>query len=304
MELLRALSQFEKNFIGYPVLDFAYRHSDLPVFAVCLYLGFVFAVPDLLKNRKPFSLKWALAMWNLGLSVFSIIGCTRTVPVLYTAWRTHGIRYTCCENPENWYINGPVALWMGLFIFSKYPELLDTVFLVLEKKPVIFLHWFHHTTVLLYCWHAFINRVAPGLWFASMNYCVHSGMYMYYFLMSVGFRKVTKKIAPLVTLAQLLQMVVGCAVTSMSAYYHTQDPESCFVNPANFRLGLGMYASYWLLFAVLFRNLYCVGSGNGAKTERTEAAKRKDPMTCCGVELKGGDGAGFFHPAEETSKNK
>ena len=35
---------------------------------------------------------------------------------------------------------------MGLFIYSKIPELMDTVFLVLQKKRVIFLAWFHHTT--------------------------------------------------------------------------------------------------------------------------------------------------------------
>ena len=37
---------------------------------------------------------------------------------------------------------------------------------------------------MLYCWHAYHNRIAPGLWFASMNYLVHSVMYTYYFLMA------------------------------------------------------------------------------------------------------------------------
>ena len=57
-----------------------------------------------------------------------------------------------------------------LFLSKVYsplpPDVLfvDTVFLVLQKKPVIFLHWFHHVTVLLYCWHAFANWTASGLW--------------------------------------------------------------------------------------------------------------------------------------------
>ena len=56
-------------------------------------------------------------------------------------------------------------MWVSFFIFSKIPELVDTVFLVLQKKPVIFLHWFHHVTVLLYCWHAYtVADVALLLW--------------------------------------------------------------------------------------------------------------------------------------------
>ena len=33
------------------------------------------------------------------------------------------------------------------FAISKLVEYGDTVFLVLRKRPVTFLHWFHHTTV-------------------------------------------------------------------------------------------------------------------------------------------------------------
>lgn len=32
-------------------------------------------------------------------------------------------------------------MWVLIFCASKAPELLDTVFLVLRKKPVIVLHW-------------------------------------------------------------------------------------------------------------------------------------------------------------------
>ena len=81
-----------------------------------------------------------------------------------------GFQFTVCTDPQSWYLDGPVGLWVGLFIFSKIPELLDTAFLVLQQKRVIFLHWFHHCTVMLYCWHAYHNKVAPGLWFATMNY--------------------------------------------------------------------------------------------------------------------------------------
>lgn len=77
---------------------------------------------------------------------------------------------------------------------------------MLQKKKVIFLHWFHHCTVLLYCWHAYHNRIAPGIWFAAMNYSVHSVMYAYYFAASVGMRAVVRPVAPLITAVQIVQV--------------------------------------------------------------------------------------------------
>ena len=53
------------------------------------------------------------------------------------------------------------------------PELGDTVFVVLRKKPLIFLHWYHHVTVLLYCWHSYYEQTTYGLYFICMNYTVH-----------------------------------------------------------------------------------------------------------------------------------
>ena len=96
-----------------------------------------------------------------------------------------------------------------LFIFSKIPELFDTAFIVLGKKKLIFLHWYHHVTVLLYCWHSYGTRNAAGLWFIAMNYTVHAIMYFYYFLTGLGYRP---KWAFFVTIIQISQMFVGVMV--------------------------------------------------------------------------------------------
>lgn len=44
------------------------------------------------------------------------------------------------------------AFWATMFVLSKVPELGDTVFIILRKQPLIFLHYYHHATVLVYAW--------------------------------------------------------------------------------------------------------------------------------------------------------
>jgi hypothetical protein len=80
------------------------------------------------------------------------------------------------------------VLYWGLYIYylSKYPELLDTVILVLKKKNVIFLHWYHHSSVILLCWYWMYTRVSFGVAPLLLNTFVHIFMYWYYFASSLG----------------------------------------------------------------------------------------------------------------------
>ncbi len=62
----------------------------------------------------------------------------------------------------------------------------DTVFIVLRKRPVIILHWYHHTTVLVFCWHSYRELTSMARWFVAVNYAVHSCMYTYYAVRAAG----------------------------------------------------------------------------------------------------------------------
>ena len=121
------------------------------------------------QDRPAFNLRGALASWNLLLTVFSLAGFLRTMPHLVhsvlsdEAGLAHGFYASVCRPAETSFGQGANGLWTMLFIFSKVPELLDTAFLVLHKKPV-------HFTVLLYCWHSYMTRSSAGLYFVAMNY--------------------------------------------------------------------------------------------------------------------------------------
>lgn len=265
-------NHFLENYRGDAVSTFCAEHIEVPVLAVVAYFTLIFYIPDKMKNRPAFKLRWSFCLWNLFLAAFSITGSYYTVPALVNVLTRNGFRHSICGEPSSFFYNGAPGFFVALFILSKIPELLDTVFLVLQKKQVIFLHWFHHTTVMLFCWHAMVSHIASGLWFATMNFVVHAIMYSYYFFMALSpaTRKIVKPAAMSITSLQLAQMVMGMIVCVATRYYMITSDEKCWADNANNKLGLLMYTSYFILFGALFRDHYCNGRSKQAKKDPSE----------------------------------
>ena len=149
-------------------------------------------------------------------------------------------------------------------LFCLYSELIDTFFIVIHKKPLIFLHWYHHITVLLYCWHSYVTKSPPGIFFVVMNYSVHASMYFYYFLMAARMRP--KWFNPMIiTAMQISQMGVGVAVTLAGFYFYKTDP-TCSLEAENNTAAFIMYGSYLFLFMQFFVGRYCASSVKKVKT--------------------------------------
>lgn len=224
---------------------------------VSLYLIGLWAGHLYMKDRKPFNLKAPLSLWNLFLAIFSFIGTLRTGLQLMLILHTYGFEYTLCRAAYSSYGNGAAGLWTCFFIFSKYAELIDTGFLIARKRKVEFLHWYHHCSVLLYCWHAYIWEMPTGIYFVVMNFTVHTIMYFYYFLASVC--KKPPRWALMVTILQLVQMAIGIGITvthlQILMYNRVQN---CEGHIPNLMAALMMYASYFILFAQFLFNRYCL----------------------------------------------
>jgi len=234
--------------------------------AAASYIVLLVVGQRVMRNRKAFDLKGSLALWNLALAVFSLYGMLVTLPHLVAMNYLYGFEYSLCRAATVSYGEGMPGFAVLVFIYSKYFELIDTLFLVLRKKSVGFLHWYHHCTVLLYCWHAFMYEMPTGLYFVAMNYSVHAIMYFYYFLAAVSSRP--PRWALLVTTLQLLQMFVGLAVNFSHLHFARALP-NCDMCWSNLGAALAMYASYFALFAQFMVKRFCFKKPKGAakKTE-------------------------------------
>ncbi|XP_026189837.1 uncharacterized protein LOC34624018 [Cyclospora cayetanensis] len=211
-----------------------------------------------MRDRPAYSLRYVALLWNASLSLLSLLGFL-TVLIQQPSMLLTSI------NPERLF-SPPVRAVIALFTLTKAVEFGDTFLLVLKKKPLSFLHLYHHLTVTLYCWHAQKINADFAHGFATMNLGVHALMYLYFGLaccVSVPrggaaassspivkgtLHKVLQKSRPVITQLQIAQMLVGIYLALQGALY-LQDAQQV----ANAKVAIGMYASY----AVLFMRLYC-----------------------------------------------
>jgi len=237
---------FEVNYNPAAGIEFTRNHFAVPVACVVAYMAMIYFGTKWMAQRERFNLRMPLAYWNALLSLFSFAGAMRTVPELLYRLGSEPFSSTICTAPIDSWGSGATGFWVQMFIFSKIPELIDTVFIVARKRPLIFLHWYHHVTVLLYCWHSYATEAPQALYFVAMNYSVHAIMYGYYCLMAL--RMKPKWLPPvIITIAQIMQMVVGVAIQLASSYKYLTG-QSCAVNGQNIFWGGAMYASYLFLF--------------------------------------------------------
>lgn len=235
------------------------------------YLAAIVVLKKAMASREAFDLRGVWMCWNFFLSLFSALGSFHMLWTLVTILKVRGFERAVCGHSHYFGFSGSPGFWTFCFIFSKIPELLDTMFIILSKRPLILLQWYHHITVLFYTWHAYATLNGAGIWFITMNYTVHAVMYFYFGMMqwasmsraaakrrpaaereqavtaAARLSKRLGKFAPLITLMQIAQMVVGIAILVLT-YHYTSQGTLCCVHSSSWLAGLVMYASYFVLF--------------------------------------------------------
>ncbi|CAF1391940.1 unnamed protein product, partial [Didymodactylos carnosus] len=243
--------QFEKQFFdknyAHSIRDWMYTYWWLSIVYSVAYIFLIFYGRSLMEKREKYDLRILLILWNCSLAIFSIWGMIRCVPEMLYSINKLGIYYSICDHSN---IYGITGYWIWIFSVSKVPELIDTLFIILRKQKLIFLHWFHHSTVLIYTWYSYHNWTSSGRWFVFMNYSVHGLMYSYYAFRAMRFN-IPKFVQQIVTIFQLSQMFIGCYV-NYKAYEYKGENRPCKVAYSNIYVSFAMYFAYFLLFAHFF----------------------------------------------------
>lgn len=229
--------------------EYAMNRPFLPVVGITLYLLSLITGRRMMENRKPLHLKPLLFVWNTALALFSILSTIRFAEIILHQYTTSNDTYSFfCKGAED----NVTGFWYMLFVYSKFAEFGDTIFLILRKRNIMFLHWYHHVTVLLMAWIVFVENSAVGPFFGGVNVFIHSLMYTYYALQTVNIR-LPKIISMILTMMQTTQMLIGLVVVYMT---HAFGSRGCNSSKVVTICASIMYGSYFLLFARFFVQSY------------------------------------------------
>ncbi|CAG0883218.1 unnamed protein product, partial [Cyprideis torosa] len=235
-------SAIRKNFGGprrtsecYNVMEFSFEEAYIPYiipttiffrrywwigFPICaVYLALIFGGRSYMRHRPAYVLRRTLICWNSTIALFSIFLTFKFIPYTVSEIYTGHFYSTACFANYMDFSCQRLFIYGWLFGLSKVVELGDTAFIVLRKKPLLFLHWYHHVTVLLFCWYSMGKgaSIAVGLFFVVNNAAVHAFMYTYYALRALGVH-VPRWASMSLTLLQISQMLVAIYLNLLA--YH------------------------------------------------------------------------------------
>nr|CAG8473805.1 1905_t:CDS:2 [Entrophospora candida]CAG8524441.1 5643_t:CDS:2 [Entrophospora candida] len=245
--------------------DFAFIQGETPLSTVpevvisCItYFAVIFGGQVIMKDFSPIKLKLIFQLHNFALTVSSAILLALFFEQLLPIYWRNGIFYAVCNN-DAWTQKLELLYYLNYLV--KYWELVDTVFLVLKKKNLEFLHVFHHSMTMVLCFTQLAGRTSVSWVPITLNLTVHVFMYYYYFRAAGGARIWWKKY---LTTLQIVQFVIDlvfvyyCSYTYFTATYWPWMPNhgSCAGSERAAIFGCGLLSSYLLLFIGFYRKTY------------------------------------------------
>ncbi|KAF9092162.1 hypothetical protein BGX23_004562 [Mortierella sp. AD031] len=232
------------------------------------YFIVIFGGRQIMKSQEAFKLKPLFILHNFLLTIASgtllLLFIENLVPIL----ARNGLFYAICDQGA-WTQRLELLYYLNYLV--KYWELADTVFLVLKKKPLEFLHYFHHSMTMILCFVQLGGYTSVSWVPITLNLTVHVFMYYYYMRSAAGVRIWWKQY---LTTMQIVQFVLDlgfiyfCSYTYFAYTYFPHFPNvgKCAGTEGAALFGCGLLSSYLLLFINFYRLTY---------NAKTKAAKER-----------------------------
>ncbi|KAI0073135.1 GNS1/SUR4 membrane protein [Panus rudis PR-1116 ss-1] len=226
--------------------------------ALVAYLVVIFGLRAWMKNRPPFKLQYLFQAHNIllssGSALLLALIAEEVAPML---WK-RGLFWSMCDEGM-W--TSKLEFYYMINYYFKYLELIDTVFLALKKKPLAFLHVFHHSATALLCYTQLNGKTSVQWIPISINLLVHVIMYYYYYATAGGARIWWKKY---LTTMQITQFVIDLFAVYFATYsyyaanYFPSWPTlgSCAGTESAALFGCILLSSYLVLFINFYIQTY------------------------------------------------
>lgn len=224
--------------------QFAQQYTSYALSIFAAYIPCVYGIQYLIRNKEPLPLEKPLMVWNSLLSFFSFTGfCLLVNDTLDMNFMDRIMDLQTMST-------GTSGIVIFIFNLSKIVELMDTLFIVFRKKPLLILHTYHHLVTGIYSWSTLLYPTPLGLWMATNNLGVHSIMYGYY---AANYFKIKIMNPKYITTIQIIQMIWGIIINFI---YICNVSSITNIDWFHFIYGTIMYGSYLYLFCKFYNRRY------------------------------------------------
>jgi len=246
--------------ISRPFREFEYEYGVTALSAwhwtvglCCFYLLSVLLLKLYMKDKPAWDLYRFRLFHNAFLSFASLVMVLGLMKEIFTLTWNYGPEVMLCDESRHQQNESNLYFWYYIFFLSKFYEFIDTYILIARKKPISFLHCFHHFITAFLCWVCLQSGMAVQWIVITLNGMIHVAMYYYFMVQTMGGDVWWKKH---LTTCQIVQFCLDiCATTSWGVYYWGSGKD-CSGDVTTFFFGHGILSSFLLLFINFYVQTY------------------------------------------------